>query len=117
MTSEAFRKLALSFAHAEERAHMHHPDFRVDNKIFATLGYPRPGWAMVKLSPEEQVAFVRMEPDMFVPVNGKWGEQGCTNIPLAQATRAPVRAALKAAYDGATRAPSARGRRRRGRAA
>ena len=117
MTSEAFRKLALSFAHAEERAHMHHPDFRVDTKIFATMGYPRPGWAMVKLTPDEQAAFVRMEPEIFVPVKGKWGEQGCTNIILAQATRPPVRAALKTAYERAARAPSARGRKHRGRAA
>ena len=117
MTSETFRKLALSFAHAEERAHMHHPDFRVENKIFATMGYPRPGWAMVKLTPDEQVAFVRMKPAIFVPVKGKWGEQGCTNIFLAKATRPPVRAALKTAYESAARAPWTRGRKRRGRAA
>jgi hypothetical protein len=117
MTSEAFRRLALSFARAEERAHMHHPDFRVDNKIFATMGYPRPAWAMVKLTPEEQAAFVRMEPEMFVPVKGRWGEQGRTNVILVHATRPPVRAALKTAYERAARAPSARGRKRRGRAA
>jgi hypothetical protein len=117
MTSEAFRKLALSFSRAEERAHMDHPDFRVDNKIFATLGYPRPGWAMVKLTPDEQAAFVRIEPKIFVPVKGKWGEQGCTNVILAQATQPPVRAALKAAYERAASARTARGRKRRGRAA
>ena len=117
MTSEGFRKLALSFAHTEERAHMNHPDFRVGNKIFATMGYPRPGWAMVKLTPDEQAAFVRMEPEIFVPVKGKWGEQGCTNVILARATRPPVRAALKTAYETAARSPSARGRKRRGRAA
>jgi hypothetical protein len=117
MTSKAFRKLALSFSQAEERAHMDHPDFRVANKIFATLGYPRPGWAMVKLTPDEQAAFVRMEPESFVPVKGKWGEQGCTNVILPQATLPPVRAALKAAYDRAASPPTARGRKRRGRAA
>ena len=108
MTSEAFRTLALSFANAEERAHMHHPDFRVGNKIFATMGYPSPGWALVKLTPDEQAAFVQMKPGMFVPVKGKWGEQGCTNIILAKATRPPVRAALNTAYETATRAPSPR---------
>jgi hypothetical protein len=117
MSSETFRRLALKFSQAQERAHMDHPDFRVDNKIFATLGYPRPGWAMVKLTPDEREAFVRMEPEMFVPVKGKWGEQGCTNVILAQATQPPVRAALKAAYEGAAGVPRARGRRRRGRAA
>ena len=37
MTVNEFRKLALSFPEAIESAHMHHPDFRVGGKIFATL--------------------------------------------------------------------------------
>ncbi len=45
MTSAAFRKLALSLPHAEEGAHMNHPDFRVNGRIFATLGYGQSGWA------------------------------------------------------------------------
>jgi YjbR len=102
MTTATFRKLALSFPGAEERRHMNHPDFRIGNKIYATLGYPRAGWAMVKLPPEEQAAFVQMKPGMFVPVKGKWGEQGCTNVILARATMPPVRAALRAAYESAT---------------
>jgi hypothetical protein len=105
VTSAAFRKLALGFPRAEERAHMNHPDFRIGKKVFATLGYPRAGWAMVKLTPAEQEAFVQMRPKSFVPVKGKWGEQGCTNVILAHATAPPVRAALKAAYGtAATRA-------------
>jgi len=99
VTSEMFRRLALRLPNAEERAHMHHPDFRVGGKIFATMGYPRAGWAMVKLTPEDQAAFVGMKPGMFVAVKGKWGDKGCTNIILARATVPPVRAALRVAYD------------------
>ena len=44
MTAAEFRRLALSLPEAEEREHMHHPDFRVGGKIFATLGYPDKGW-------------------------------------------------------------------------
>ena len=40
MTAEGFRKMALSFPGAVESAHMNHPDFRVEVKIFASLGYP-----------------------------------------------------------------------------
>ena len=40
MTPNAFRKIALSLPETEERAHVHHPDFRLAGKIFATLGYP-----------------------------------------------------------------------------
>ena len=54
MTPSEFRRLALSFPETEERAHMDHPDFRVAGKIFATLGYPEEGWAMVKITPVEQ---------------------------------------------------------------
>ncbi|HEX4634063.1 MAG TPA: hypothetical protein VH163_09530, partial [Gemmatimonadales bacterium] len=66
-----------------------------------TMGYPRAGWAMIRLAPDEQTAFVGMRPEAFVPVKGKWGEQGCTNVILARATTPPVRAALRAAYEGA----------------
>jgi hypothetical protein len=48
MTANDFRRLALSFPESEERSHMDHPDFRVAGKLFATLGYPERGWAMVK---------------------------------------------------------------------
>ena len=58
MTTEGFRRLALSFPEATEEAHMGHPDFRVRGKIFATLGYPDLSWGMVKLTPEQQDAFV-----------------------------------------------------------
>ena len=83
MTPNEFRKLALSFPEAIESAHMHHPDFRVGGKIFATLGYPDENWAMVKLRPDEQEEFVRNNPEVFRPVKGAWGRQGSTNIYLA----------------------------------
>jgi hypothetical protein len=98
MTSEAFRSLALSFPEAAERAHMEHPDFRVCNKIFATLGYPDRSWAMVKLTPEQQDAFMRAEPAAFTPVKGAWGRRGCTNIRLKSAKQSSVRDALACAW-------------------
>ncbi len=46
MTADEFRKLALALPEATESAHMSHPDFRVRNKIFATLGpFRLTGWA------------------------------------------------------------------------
>jgi hypothetical protein len=113
MTSAAFRKLALRLPDAEERAHLGHPDFRVGGRVFATLGYPGRGWAMVKLRPDEQAAFLAMRPDIFVPVKGKWGEQGATSVNLRRATAAAAAAALRAAHEMQTRA---RGRERRARA-
>lgn len=99
MTAAEFRRLALALPQAEEREHMHHPDFRVGGKIFATLGYPDPAWAMVKLFPDQQQEFVAAEPQVFVPVKGAWGRQGCTNVLLKAATRTTVRTALQAAWE------------------
>ena len=40
MTIDDFRHLALAIPGEIESAHMGHPDFRIDGKIFATLHYP-----------------------------------------------------------------------------
>lgn len=99
MTAASFRKLALSLPNVVEQSHMGHPDFRIEGKIFATLGYPRAGWAAVGLTPYDQDSFVKMQPKAFIPVKGKWGEQGATNIALRYATATVVSAALNAAYE------------------
>ena len=98
MTANDFRKIALSFPEASESAHMHHPDFRVSRKIFATLGYPDKNWAVVKLTTEEQKRFVRDEPDVFQPVKGNWGVRGATNVHLQTASTGAVREAVAAAW-------------------
>jgi len=98
MTPNEFRELALSFPEVSESAHMHHPDFRVGGRIFATLGYPDEHAAMVKLSPEEQKEFVRTSPSVFTQVKGEWGRHGATNIDLPAATIKIVREALTAAW-------------------
>jgi hypothetical protein len=98
MTANEFRRLAFSFPKVEERAHMHHPDFRVAGKIFATLGYPDDGWAMVKLTPMEQEMFVRAQPVVFSPCAGTWGRRGATNVRLKSARKPTLRRALEAAW-------------------
>jgi len=108
MTAENFRKIALSFPEASERSHMNHPDFRVNGRIFATLGYPDEDWAMVKLTPEEQQNFVDTAPAVFVPVKGAWGRQGCTNVRLRGARMTPVRRALGLAWEAAAKGPAKR---------
>jgi hypothetical protein len=98
MTANDFRKLALSFPEAVESAHMHHPDFRVAGKIFATLGYPNKDSAVVKLMPDEQREFVQNEPKIFRRVKGAWGRRGHTTIDLPAAEIDIVREALSAAW-------------------
>jgi hypothetical protein len=97
MTAAEFRQLALSLPETLEAAHMDHPDFRVRGKIFATLG-PGEAWGMVKLTPEQQAAFIRTEPNVFQPIKGAWGQRGCTQVRLEAATEPAVRQALLAAW-------------------
>jgi hypothetical protein len=98
MTPNEFRQLALSFPEVIESAHMHHPDFRVGGRIFATLGYPDEKFATVKLTRVDQKEFVRGNPDVFRPAKGAWGLQGSTIVYLPAAMIGIVREALTAAW-------------------
>jgi hypothetical protein len=98
MTVAAFRRLALSLPEAEEKGHMGHPDFRVRGKIFATLGYPDAAWAVLKLTSEQQQAFVEGAPRVFTPVKGGWGLRGATSVHLKAASDRVLRPALLTAW-------------------
>ena len=98
MTAEEFRKMALSLPETSEASHMGHPDFRVGGKIFATLSPPGDGWAMVKLTPEQQEAFALAEPKVFAPFNGAWGTSGATKVHLRAAKKATLRTAVVLAW-------------------
>jgi hypothetical protein len=101
MTSREFRKLALGFPGAEERAHMHHPDFRVGGKIFATLHYPDDTSGMVKLFPDQQAELLRADPKAFAPAKGAWGLKGATLVNLKAAKKGKLREALAMAWENA----------------
>jgi hypothetical protein len=105
MTTDEFRKMTLEIPTAVERSHMNHPDFRVAGKIFASLGVPDQTWGMVKLTPEQQRAFIEKAPKIFKPCKGAWGRQGYTNIYLASAKTSLVRAALDSAANNVARHP------------
>ncbi|HUG53463.1 MAG TPA: MmcQ/YjbR family DNA-binding protein [Vicinamibacteria bacterium] len=115
MTPDDFRGMALALPGAAEGSHMGHPDFRVGGKVFATLAYPDDGWAMVKLTPEQQEAFVEEAPAVFTPVKGGWGLRGATGVRLRAATRRSLGPALQTAWRNlaaAVKPPSRSGRRR-----
>ena len=65
MAPDDFRRIALALEGAVEAAHMGHPDFRVNTRIFATLhGGDRFG--IVALSPEQQGEFIEGHPGVYV---------------------------------------------------
>jgi hypothetical protein len=106
LTADEFRRLALSMPGAIEGAHMGHPDFRANGRIFATLR--RDGsLGMVKLPPEQQRRVLR-ETSAFTPSSGAWGRQGCTDVDLAAADRDVVAAAMHSAWQAAMELPPPR---------
>ena len=110
MSGDDFRALVLALDGAEEGAHMGHPDFRANGRIFASLLNDERD-AMVKLRPEEQKVYLRAHKPVFQPASGAWGRQGCTIVTLAKADKAAVRSALRLAWDGVMAQPPPRKRR------
>lgn len=102
MTTDEFRRLALQLTGATENAHMGHPDFRVNGKIFATLHYPDENWGMVQLAPEQQDNLSKGYPEVFVPVKGAWGRHGSTNVLLEAVDPSTLEHALRLAFDKAS---------------
>lgn len=62
MNVDEAREVYLSFAGAEESAHHGHPDFRVGNKIFASL-QPEKGLGVLRLPMEMAEAVASESPD------------------------------------------------------
>lgn len=100
MTGQDFRRIALGMKDAVESSHMDHPDFRLHNRIFATL-HADLEWGMVKLTPEQQERFLAEDRDAFVPEKGAWGLQGCTAVRLAVVDEEIVGEAMTLAWRNA----------------
>ena len=66
--------MALAMQGAVEGTHMGHPDFRVRNRIFATL-HSDDLFGMVALTPDQQQRFIGDDPNSFTPESGAWVEQ------------------------------------------
>jgi hypothetical protein len=98
MNAKDFRRIALSFEGAEEGSHMGAADFRVGERIFATLASQDKGYGNLMLTPDQQRAFVEELPEIFVPIAGGWGRMGMTHIRLAAASEDVLRGALQVAW-------------------
>ena len=96
MQSDLFRKLALELPEAEEKSHFGKADFRVRNKIFATLLDAESG--VVKLLPEQQAMMIAGEPKIFSAIKGGWGNQGWTRVDLLLADEVTLQSALTTAW-------------------
>jgi hypothetical protein len=98
MTAADFRRIALSMPEAVEGSHFGSTDFRVGNKIFATLALQEEGYGVLLLTSEQQAEMVGDEPDIFSPVPGGWGRKGSTRVRPAKVPPDILRAALRLAW-------------------
>ena len=99
MTSDDFRRIALSFAGAEESQHMGAADFRIGGHIFATLAHAAAGHGNLMLTPAAQQILIATRPDLFLPVAGGWGRMGSTHVRLAEADEESLTDALRIAWE------------------
>jgi hypothetical protein len=97
MEQDEFRALALTFPEAVESSHFDTADFRVRNKIFATLR-EADGRAVLKLSPDEQQLVMATSSGLFEPIKGSWGLKGWTRVILDRADIETVRHAMGMAW-------------------
>lgn len=111
MTPDEFRRIAVSMSGSVEGAHMGHPDFRANGKIFATL-YPDGERGMVKLTPEQQQQFISADGDAFEPASGAWGKQGCTTVRLAVVDEDTLGEAMTLAWQNTIKSSVASGSKR-----
>ena len=107
MTPDEFRRIAVSMKGAVEGAHMGHPDFLANGKIFATL-YPDGERGMVKLTPEQQQDFMNADDDVFAPASGAWGRQGCTTVKLAAVDEDTIGEAITLAWQNTNKPATAK---------
>jgi hypothetical protein len=109
LSSKDFRRIALGMEGAIESAHMGHPDFRINNRIFSTLHHDD-DYGMVKLTPDEQRAFMRAHPSVFTPESGAWGLQGCTRVRIDAVDEDTLGEAITLAWRAAASKPPSRSR-------
>ncbi len=103
VTESTFRRIALGMKDAVEGAHMGHPDFRAGGRIFSTIHHDR-AHGMVKLTPEQQEAFLREHPGTFAPESGAWGRAGCTRVSFDSVDEETLGEALTLAWQNTVRA-------------
>ena len=93
----AYRRLALAMPGAVEGAHMDAVDFRINEKIFATLAYGQKGLGTLKLSVDQQAMFLEEAPEYFSAAPGGWGRMGMTLVRV-DAPESVLAGALSTAY-------------------
>jgi hypothetical protein len=99
VTLSDFRRIALLMPETEELNGMGYPSFRTGRKSFATI---EDTIAVIRLTPDQQAAFIVRAPEVFAPDSSGWGRLGNTVIRLEVADEATVQVAVAAAWSNVT---------------
>lgn len=110
-SAKGFRRIVLGLPDVVESAHMGHPDFRLNGRIFATLNQDQTR-GMVVLTPDQQQRLVRDHPSAFEPASGAWGRSGCTCVSLASVDEETLGEAATLAWQNSRAKGSVRSRAR-----
>jgi hypothetical protein len=97
ITIQQARQLTLSLPEAEEKSHFQRPDFRIKNKVFATLHEDKQAM-VVKFNLIDQSVFCSFDKTVIYPVPGGWGRQGWTFINLKKIKKEMLKDALTTAW-------------------
>jgi hypothetical protein len=83
MTSDEFAALSASLAPgARRKLVLDAVQFQLGGKTFATIGWPEPGWAAVKVDPRRQAKILRLG-DGLAPEPGRRRKAGIVLLRLA----------------------------------
>jgi len=99
VTLSEFRRIALSMPETEELNGMGYPSFRTGRKSFATI---EDTTAVIRLTRDQQAAFIVRAPQAFAPDSSGWGRLGNTVVRLEVADEATVQVAVAAAWSNIT---------------
>ena len=105
MSPEAFAALGAGLAMVKSEAVMGAVRLAVHGKVFATVGWPRTEWAIVRLSPRDQAELVALS-DALDPEKGRRGASGVTLVRLARLSDALAKRVLIAAWQAAMSSPA-----------
>src|SRR5688572_6122708 len=93
-----FHQLAMGFPEVDEQPHFEKKSYRTKKKIFATLD-EKNHRVVVKLSPQDQYVYCRIDADMVFPVTGSWGIKGWTAISLKKINQKLLKEMVALAYE------------------
>jgi|SRR6185369_13858311 len=97
LTHADVRRLAMALPETHEAPHFEATSFRVNRKIFCTMGENGPG-IVIKLPPEDQHNLAADASAGVRPVAGYWGRSGWTDVDLSTLDEGRLEALLRLSW-------------------